>query len=341
MWVCDCVIMQINTHAHKNARGVWLARESRGVEMSRVLLATINVLWLLLSPRPLLDSRVPSLFSFPLSELLSLVFGALLVICSALLLDLLFTVNHTSVPMRQKSVQQRQSGDLTFALFLILSSLWTTGLGIHASAVIVQNRLTPDDPLYLLVHDHLHRLWAHNMFTCGYFGLLMLFFWTEMKSMFYHCTVHGQTAYGQCHQKVKNAPSNIRWVLWSIFVGLAYTIVAVATHTIALTTAFYVITISTHSVLQFTETSRARIQPAVTSSVIGSCISGIFAMGLYSALSLYDIFWKRSFEKIILSHCVTSKINIILFLQDNFSNQWPTLQGKNKERSRGSMIVYT
>ena len=125
-----------------------LARESRGVEMSRVLLATINVLWLLLSPLPLLDSRVPSLFSFPLSELLSLVFGALLVICSALLLDLLFTVNHTSVPMRQKSVQQRQSGDLTFALFLILSSLWTTGLGIHASAVIVQNRLTPDDPLY-------------------------------------------------------------------------------------------------------------------------------------------------------------------------------------------------
>ena len=230
---------------------------------STALLAAVNALWILQASLPLLDRRLPALLSFPLSQLLSLAVGALLVLCARSLLVRLSVggprlVGHIS-PRRGDIGDKSPAPELslgnieqldpyTNSIFLALSSLWCMGLGIHAASVIVENELTPDDPLHPLVHHHLHRFWSHNMFGCGYFGLLLLLVWAEAghpqpSQADEASIIDTPTTIEKTYYIPRPPTTNVLWfinVLWSIILGLIYTIVAKATHTVALTTTFYI-----------------------------------------------------------------------------------------------------
>ena len=137
---------------------------------------------------------------------------------------------------------------------------------MHLSAVVVQIQLTPEDPLYPLVHDHLHRLWSHNIFQSGYFGLLLLLSWSTRLLW----------------REVSESPVKVHWfvlqTLWSILMGVVYNIVADATQTVVLTNCFYVASIS---LVFFTVTSRGSYRgignmPDVLTSVSVSSLTGLF-----------------------------------------------------------------
>ena len=137
---------------------------------ARGLLAFMNVLWLVQSSLPLLDRRVPSLFSLPLSQILAMVLGVAVAVCAN---HLLGALNGDGRPL----------GANTRSIFSVLSGLWATGVGLHACANAVEKELTEEDhALYPLVHDHLHELWSHQMLQSAYLGLLLLLLWTETAS---------------------------------------------------------------------------------------------------------------------------------------------------------------
>ena len=252
-------------------------------------LVSINVLWLVQISLPLLDARVPSVFSVPFSELLSLPLGALLVLCADSLLSLTSCSADGGCERSlhlQDRVKRLSSGDsenkpqttkhgvvpgwrhrLMRVLFLVLASTWTAGVGMHLSAVVVQIQLTSEDPLYPLVHDHLHRLWSHNIFQSGYFGLLLLLSWSTRRLLW---------------REVSESPVKVHWfvlqTLWSILMGAVYNIVADATQTVVLTNCFYVASIS---LVFFTVTSRGSYtgignMPDVLTSVTVSSLTGLF-----------------------------------------------------------------
>ena len=258
-------------------------------------LVSMNVLWLVQISLPLLDTRVPSVFFVPVSELLCLPMGALLVLCAHSLLKFgnrglsgsdcaapaggssckepVFHRHHlqecTSSGASENKRTSPRHGDswrglrrLQNATFLFLASMWTTGVGMHVSAVVVQIQLRPEDPLYPLVHDHLHRLWSHNVFQSGYFGLLLLLSWSNSL------------------QK----PRKDRWfvlqILWSILMGVAYTIVAQATQTVILTTSFYIASITLVFFVIASTTKLGNLSDVFTSVAVSS-ISGFLAMLAY------------------------------------------------------------
>lgn len=254
-------------------------------------LVSMNVLWLVQISLPLLDTRVLSVFSVPVSELLCLPVGALLVLCAHSLLKLgnnrelsgsdcaapaggssckgpVFHRHNlqecTSSGARENKRTSPKHGNscwrgLQNATFLFLASMWTAGLGMHVSAVVVQIHLTPEDPLYTLVHDHLHRLWSHNIFQSGYFGLLLLLSWRNSL------------------QKPRKDCWCVLQILWSILMGVAYTIVAQATQTVILTTSFYIASITLVFFVIASTTKLGNLSDVFTSVAVSS-ISGFLAM---------------------------------------------------------------
>lgn len=137
--------------------------------------------------------------------------------------------------------------------------MWTAGLGMHVSAVVVQIQLTPEDPLYPLVHDHLHRLWSHNIFQSGYFGLLLLLSWSNSL------------------QKPRKDCWFVLQILWSILMGVAYTIVAQATQTVILTTSFYIASITLVFFVISSTTKLGNLSDVFTSVAVSST-SGFLVM---------------------------------------------------------------
>ena len=254
--------------------------------MAFTWLVFINVLWLVQISLPLLDDRVTLVFSVPLSELLTLPLGAVLVLCAHSLLSCLPAGGDAAVgshrhlqtnlqdPVKGLSSgasdnkpQTRKHGavglpgsKLERVLFLVLASMWTAGLGMHVSAVVVMNHLTSEDPLYPLVHDHLHRLWSHNIFQGGYFGLLLLVMWSS------------RVLWENVGEK------KVHWfvlqILWSVLMGVAYTVVADATRTVLLTICFYVA--STSLVFLMATSRGSSNMPDVVTSVVLSSLSGLF-----------------------------------------------------------------
>lgn len=195
---------------------------------------------------PVLDRRVPSFFSFPLSELLTFVVGIMLVICTYRLLHRLFHDFRVELT------------PFIHTVFLILSSIWATGVGIHACANTVQNELTNDHALYPMIHDNLHRFWSHNMLQCGYYGLLLLFIWVDNSSKV----------------QVYSASTSQLIMLetaWSVILGAAYTTIAVATHTVLVTLIFYVLAL-VQSGLTLSK---------YTGSLSVSCATGLCFMSVY------------------------------------------------------------
>ena len=249
------------------------------------LLVLVNALWLVQISLPLLDARVPSLFSVPVSELLSLPLGAMLVLCAHSLYVGSAESGHLQDPVQRTSsgagaseprtrkhgVQQSSGrpGGLDGVLFLSLASMWTAGIGMHVSAVVVQMQLTPDDSLYPMVHHHLHRLWSHNIFQSGYFGLLLFLCWTNTR--------HWKNAV-----RLERGP---RWfvvllqVLWSVLVGASYTVVAKATETVTVTVSFYIASV----LLAFFTSGGGSMgsMPSVATSVTVSSLSGLLVMPFY------------------------------------------------------------
>ena len=239
-----------------------------------LLLVLVNLLWLAQISLPVLDDRVPSLFSLPVSELLCLPLGASLVICTYRLL-LLRSHHKGSTETPPSSSDNGRSGEREYGvrssldwpttLFLLLSFLWAAGVGMHVCAVAVQDRLTPHHSLYTAVHDHLHRLWSHSIFQSGYFGLLLLLSWSDggRKNGDFSC------ARGHFYSLL----------VWSVVMGGIYTVVAEATETQPLTWCFY-----HSSILLFSLCSRAIDESCVTTSVTVSSVSGLILMSLSTAL---------------------------------------------------------
>lgn len=273
-----------------------------GRKNPRALLAVVNALWILQASLPLLDRRLPTLFSFPLSQLLSLIVGALLVLrFRSLLVDVQLSARgpRSVDPCPRRGVvgdkykapgpelSQGQLDPFTNSVFLALSCVWSMGLGIHAASVIIENELTPDHALHSLVHHHLHRFWSHNMFGCGFFGLLLLLMWTEVNNSSH--TRPSQVVHefndepSFTHNPHENSPSEMEnasppttnklWFVWAVILGLIYSIVAKATHTVALTTTFYIATVLLWSIMR-----RNLLWTSIIYSVSLSSVTGIFVL---------------------------------------------------------------
>lgn len=233
------------------------------------LLACVNVVWLLQISLPLLDSRTPSLFSIPLSELACLSLAVLLVICAHSLFELsrnglgLSKTGEKEEKKELKKTRYVRSGANGWgdAWFLAFASAWVAGVGIHVCAVTVELQLTgtreEENDLFHVVHNRLHRLWAHNIFQSGYYGILLLVAWTSVK---------------------KRGKTRVLWLLcpWSIMMGAAYTIVARETETMVLTFTFYVLSICivTKRTFSFANRSFSTLPPILVSSCL-TTLSGI------------------------------------------------------------------
>ena len=140
----------------------------------QALLISIEILWIVLTSLPQIDNQLPTIFSVPLSEIIAVLMGLIMVVCFYALLAVT-SGGHSEIGVR------------TNATFLFLASLVTVGLGIHMSSVVIQNQLSKrDDKLYSLVVDYLHRLWSHNMFQLGYYGILLLLIWSEANRAVNH-----------------------------------------------------------------------------------------------------------------------------------------------------------
>ena len=236
-----------------------------------LLLLVVNGLWLVQISLPLLDGRVPSLLALPISQLLCLPLGALLVLAVQGLLP----------GNRRAGCRKGENGSLdllTNVLFVFLSGLWSGGLGMHASTVVVESHLSgPDHPLDSLVHEHLHEFWAHNIFQSGYFGLLLLLSWTDSRKNADTTVTTEDTA----EDTMQSCALDNFYCLWPCMMGFAYSIVAIETHTVPLTTIFYVSSIFIgvrfrviHSTLE-----PNRVLLTVTmSSIAGILFTGMFAL---------------------------------------------------------------
>ena len=263
------------------------------------LLAFINALRLLQASLTLLDDRLPSILFFPLSELLSLAAGTLLVVCAYFLLLHVSVagpgVRHSfqgdhSLPRRGLKgggPDTRQPGFCTTITFLVFSSSWTLGLGMHTAAVIIGNQLSPDDTLYPLVNDYLHRFWSHHIYELGFFGLLLLLVWTEANSYDPEARNVARSSSSMSSNKPPPTLHNICKLLeylWSVVLGFSYAIVARATQTVALTSAFYLAVISIHVYVRL----RLPKWPSITASVTVSSIAGICLMVCLYVYSFLD-----------------------------------------------------
>ena len=266
---------------------------------NKCLLAVINALWLLQASLPLLDNLMPTVFLFPLSELLSLAAGTVLVVCAYSLLIRVSAAgagagaryNHSQ---RGPKESAQQPCFCTIVTFLVFSSLWTLGLGIHAAAVTIINQLTHTDTLYPLVSDYLHRFWSHHVFQFGFFSLLLLLVWTEVNT---HNPVpskisthaHRRTWSGSLKHPNELAPTshnlcNLLEYLWSVVLGFSYAAVAKATQTVALTSAFYLAVILIHV---FKPIGNVQKSPNVSASVTVSSFAGVCLM---VCLYIYSFF---------------------------------------------------
>ena len=257
--------------------------------LNKGLLAFINGLWLLQASLPLLDNRMPTVFLFPLSELLSLAAGTVLVVCAFSLL-LRVSVAGAGVGARHSfqsdhSLSRRalkegagQPCFCTTVTFLVFSSLWTLGLGMHAAAVIVNNQLTPADALHPLVNDYLHRFWSHHVFEFGFFSLLLLLVWTEVNT---HSLATRNVVYSNSSKHPNKQPPtshnlcNLLEYLWSVVLGFAYAVVAKATQTVALTFAFYLAVIL---IYVFNLIGKVQKLPSVSASITLSTFAGVCLM---------------------------------------------------------------
>ena len=262
------------------------------------LLTTIGILWILQASLPLLDSQAPSILFFPLSEIISLCVGALVVVCAHSLLCLA-SAGRFDDPSASETQRHGQLGFYTNAAFLTLSTFWTTGLGIHATSVIIQNQLTQEDALYPLVHDYLHRMWSHNTFLFGYFGLLLLLVWSEGD----HCQSYTQTetATESASSHSTNSPTtadrdisntkppairvyaslfnNLPVLALSCVMGMAYTVTAQHTGTLPITAAFYIAALSLSWVLlPYRHNEDIWKNSSISASIITSSLVGLLAL---------------------------------------------------------------
>ena len=215
---------------------------------ARGLLAFMNVLWLVQSSLPLLDRRVPSLFSLPLSQILALVLGVAVAVCAN---NLLGALNGGGRPL----------GANTRSIFSVLSGLWATGVGVHACANAVEKELTEEDhALYPLVHDHLHELWSHQMLQSAYLGLLLLLLWTE--------TASGPENHDQFHRE-RSPLYLLVEIAWLIALGVAFATIGRATETVFVTIAFFLTVLA--------KSGRLTLSKATTSLSV-SCATGLCVM---------------------------------------------------------------
>ena len=273
---------------------VWVWLPFCRLTMKRVLVIVTGFLWIVQGALPLLDSHVPKLFSLPLSEILSLVLGLVVVLCGHALLS---TTHMT----------QGQLGFGTNMAFLVLSGLWTAGLGIHVSAVVILSQITPENSLYPLVQHHLHRLWSHNMFQLGYYGLLLLIVLSEVRGYKQQsrvgssekregpasaCSVtESTTSYGRGFRVW--AASIVDWI-WLIIMGVDFTVLAINTDTLPITIAFFLVVLSSVWVMWVQgwctiadvlwHSSRPDLH--ISGSVARSCVIGLLTVCIASVYYL-------------------------------------------------------
>ena len=218
----------------------------------QALLVSVNVLWITATSLPNLDSYLPKLLSVPLSEVLALFLGLVIIACIYALLSVTLG-GHKNI------------GFYTNLVFLFLAGLLTTGLGIHATSVIIRDQLSQEDVVYSLVMDYLHRAWSHNMFQVGYYGLFLLLLLSEVEASksdlhrkpiskekieqnnsFRSSNVHFDSV--ESVALVSSDPPAIlysvaTWV-WSGLMGIFYAVFAVLTQTIPVTLLFQMVVLT-------------------------------------------------------------------------------------------------
>ena len=205
------------------------------------LLISIETLWIILTTLPQFDSHLPQILSVPLTEIIAIFMGLVMIVCFYALLAVTFG-GHSKIGLQ------------TNLMFLLLTSLLAVGLGIHVSSVVIQNRISKSDAVYSLVVDYLHRLWSHNMFQVGYFGILLLLIWSEANRASSHPSItskgnqkKGSVSTSDLHRE-RTVPSRttappesandvITWA-WSVVTGVFYSIFANNTRTIPVTMIF-------------------------------------------------------------------------------------------------------
>ena len=255
---------------------------SSSVSKKHALLISINLLWIVLTSLPRLDGYLPAVLSLPLSEILALLLGFVLVACAHALLSVTLGTG--------KPIDFR-----TNLAFLVLSSLLMTGVGIHASVVVILSQITPENSVYTLVQHHLHRFWSHNMFQLGYYGLLLLIVLSEVRGYKQQSGVGPSEMKRPPHSVTQtNEPKLMdRIVEWgcSIVMGVFYSKFAVLTVTVPLTVSVYVIVLTALTVwtvrVQYPgglgviwHTSRSDLH--ILGTLAKSCLVGISVLPLHS-----------------------------------------------------------
>ena len=253
------------------------------VSQKHALLISINLLWIVLTSLPRLDGYLPAVLSLPLSEILALFLGVILVVCA-----------HTLLSVTLGTGKAIDFG--TNLAFLVLSGLLMTGLGIHASTVIILRQITSEDSLYPLVQDHLHRFWSHHMFQLGYYGLLLLIMLSEVRAYKQQSEVVSSEKERPPHSAVQTNHCNDHKLLdrvaeWgcSIVMGVFYSKFAVLTVTVPLTISVYVIVLTVLTVwtvrVQYTgglliwHTSRSDLY--ILGTLAKSCLIGMLVLPLH------------------------------------------------------------
>lgn len=257
---------------------------SSSVSKKHALLISTNLLWIVLTCLPRLDRHVPAVASLPLSEILALLLAPVVAVCAHSLLSVTLGA--------QKPIDFG-----TNVAFLVFSSLLMTGVGIHASAVVILSHITPEDSLHPLVQHHLHQLWSHNMFQVGYYGLLFLIVLSEVRG-FNQKSGAGpsEEKEGPAHSVAQTAiePKVLdRVVEWgcSVVMGLFYSKFAVLTVTVPLTVSVYIIVLTAlmawtlwvqypGGIRLFWHTSRSDLY--ILGVLAKSCLIGISVLPLHS-----------------------------------------------------------
>ena len=122
-------------------------------------------------------------------------------------------------------------------LWLLFFSYFVfTGHGIHAACVVAQRLASRNGLVYLLL-DFLHVSVSHNMFATGYFGLLMVVMCAEIATSLKLANKEKELLH-----KVSNIalPTTVflKWLV-PIISGIFFSIFAVRTETVLVTTLFY------------------------------------------------------------------------------------------------------
>ena len=208
------------------------------------LLMATQALWIVVTSLPNYDMHgaVGKIYSVPVTEILAILLGPLLLFC---FYELLVVTEDG----------HRNVGFATVLAFTYLGGLLMAGLGVHAASLVVtRSRLDMSEELYSLAMETLHRTWSHGLFQTGYFGLHLLTIWTETSSRRKLLLLSSKDISSGTKLSTENGMSRpllltpsqttahtvVAWT-WTVFMSVFYAIFAALTRTVMLKALFHVI----------------------------------------------------------------------------------------------------